>query len=295
MAVSVLILGCGFVGKYLGDLLKSKGVSFAATTTDGREGTTKWRLPGPEEEATAGDIDFHALPEAQSIVITFPLQGRGIAKRLVDGYIEHIRALAKDGTGNTKKPLWVYLGSTRPFKEMPSTYLTPPDMAAGGVRVEAEEYLIQEHDGCVLNLAGLWGGARDPKNWSRFYPDKEKLRKRLADRSLHLVHGADVARAIYAVISQPEAVSGGRWLVSDKRVHDALEIYIGDTRIRGLVQELLKETETQSLVGTTVVDDIELGPSAVSMRIDSSHFWNHVNIEPIYPFVTGRPDPYPGV
>ncbi|KAJ2847441.1 hypothetical protein GGI22_005975, partial [Coemansia erecta] len=216
MVVPVLILGSGFVGEYLTELLTRKGVDFIATTTDGRKGTTQWRLPQPEEDAK---INFHTLPPARSIVITFPVQGKDSAKRLVDGYVKHSRALANN-SAEFAEPYWIYLGSTRPFKGSPSTRLTDPDIAAGGSRVEAEEYLINEHGGCVLNLAGLWGGARDPKNWSRFYPDKEKLRKRLADRSLHLIHGGDVARAIYAAIPHP-AASSGRWLVSDRRVHDA--------------------------------------------------------------------------
>ncbi|KAJ2557751.1 hypothetical protein EV175_001153 [Coemansia sp. RSA 1933] len=282
MAVPVLILGCGFVGRYLADLLANEGIDYVATTTDGRERTIRWRLPKPEEDVS---IEFEALPAARSVVITFPLQGEDSAKQLVDGYTKHHSLAPTDC-------YWIYLGSTRPFKDSPSTYLTNIDIAAGGARVEAEEYLIKEHGGCVLNLAGLWGGARDPHKWSRFYTEKEKLCKRLSDRSLHLVHGADVARAIYVVISQP-ATSGGRWLISDKRVHDVLEIYIRDERIRGFVRELLEEEpEIRRILGSDTIDGIELDASAVTLRIDSSHFWNYFRIEPKYPFVAGMPDPY---
>lgn len=51
--------------------------------------------------------------------------------------------------------------------------------------------------GCVLNLSGLWGGARQPKNWvDRVAATKEQLKEKT---SLHLIHGQDVARAIIAV------------------------------------------------------------------------------------------------
>ncbi|KAJ1996226.1 hypothetical protein GGI25_002216 [Coemansia spiralis] len=286
MAISVLILGQGFVGKYLADLLKARKVDYAATTTDGRASTIKWRLPKPEDNTKAG---FAALPAATAIVITFPLSGQAEAKQLIDGYLEHQRVKLSNAVLNTR---WIYLGSTRPFKQTPSTRYTPPDIAAGGERVEAEEHIIKA-GGHVLNLAGLWGSERIPRNWSRFYPDKEKLRKRLADRSLHLIHGADVARAIYAVMTESE-LPGGRWIVSDRLVHDALQIYIGDERIRKFIQELLVEDDVRHLLGADDIDGIKLGNSAVSLRIDSSHFWKQFNMEPEYPFVVNMSDPYSG-
>ena len=49
----------------------------------------------------------------------------------------------------------------------------------------------------MLNLAGLWGGERQAKNWiGRVAATKEQLKGKT---SLHMVHGEDVARAIIAV------------------------------------------------------------------------------------------------
>ncbi|KAI8320614.1 hypothetical protein GQ54DRAFT_210809 [Martensiomyces pterosporus] len=284
----VLLLGRGFVGEYLCKLLDSHGISdYASTTTDGRNGTIKWSL----SEDNSADADYSALPTAQSVVITFPLKGKQAAKRLVDSYLELHRA----SLGGSFSPRWIYLGSTRPFKAIPSTRFTPADAQSGGPRVEAEEYIIQEQNGYVLNLAGLWGGERAPDKWARFYTDKERLRNRLEDRSLHLIHGADAARAIYALVSYKGAVlPAGRWLISDGRVHDVLQIIIQDERIRGFVAELLEEKPVQELLGADSVGLLGLGESAVTMRIDASHFWSDFGTEPKFPYAVGQPDPFAG-
>ncbi|KAJ2285523.1 hypothetical protein IWW55_007233 [Coemansia sp. RSA 2706] len=83
----------------------------------------------------------------------------------------------------------------------------------------------------------------------------------------------------------------GRWLVSDERVYDTLQNIIGDPRIRRFLVELLQEAEVQELLGVECVDDIRLGASEVTKRIDSSHFWRQFGIQPLYPFVCGQPDP----
>jgi nucleoside-diphosphate-sugar epimerase len=70
----------------------------------------------------------------------------------------------------------------------------------------------------VLNLSGLWGGARDPKHWVlRVAPTKDKL---AAKGSLHMIHGMDVARAVLAVHARVAAAAGQRWLLTDGRVYD---------------------------------------------------------------------------
>ncbi|KAJ2579929.1 hypothetical protein GGH95_002856 [Coemansia sp. RSA 1836] len=284
---SVLVLGQGFVGKYLVELLKARDVDYASTTTTGRDGTIEWRLPEQTDDDT---YDPPMPPAAESVVVTFPLKGEAEARRLIAGYLQHHRKVH----GSAYTPFWVYLGSTRPFKDTPSTRHTKPDMAAGGSRVEAEEYIISVHGGCVLNLAGLWGGERVPEKWARFYSDKEQLRGRLKDRSLHLIHGADVARAIYVIVEHKDKASlfAGRWLVSDERVYDALQIFAGAEHVRSFLEDLLGEHGVREMLGADKIDDIEMGASAVTTRIDSSHFWSQLQLKPKYIYAVGQPDPY---
>jgi hypothetical protein len=64
--------------------------------------------------------------------------------------------------------------------------------------------------GTVLNLSGLWGGARQPKHWlDRVADTKEKLASK---QSLHMVHGLDVARSIIAVHERFHKTVSQRWV-----------------------------------------------------------------------------------
>jgi hypothetical protein len=77
--------------------------------------------------------------------------------------------------------------------------------------------------GCVLNLSGLWGGARQPKNWiDRVAATKEQLKEKT---SLHMVHGHDVARAIIAV-HQNFAVAAGERFVSFSLIYGFYSLLI---------------------------------------------------------------------
>ncbi|KAJ2077764.1 hypothetical protein H4R24_004925 [Coemansia sp. RSA 988] len=289
LPLQVLVLGRGFVGKYLTDLLEEKGINYASTTTDGRDGTIKWQYLSAEDGT---DTQTSALPLAKSVVVTFPLLGSTVTRNLIENYTRRNRHGIADS--NNAAPRWIYLGSTRPFKESPSDRYTTPEVTAGGARLEAEECVINYFGGCVLNLAGLWGGERVPSRWGRFYTTKEKLRSRLEDRSLHLLHGADAARAICAVAmsnSTPTSLSG-RWLVSDTRVYDILQSITLDNRVCGFLSTLLEDENVRTLLKASTVDQVVTGESAVTKRIDSSHFWNDFNTEPKYFYARDKPDPY---
>ncbi|KAJ1951356.1 hypothetical protein FBU59_000205 [Linderina macrospora] len=288
---AILLIGKGFLGTYINDLFVKEGVDFVATTRDGRDGTVQWGFP-EEFEKLDEPIDFSALPAAQTVVITFPLKGEEFAETLVDGYLKQHSSL--EGF----KPNWIYIGSTRGFKEIPSTRFTVSDVAAGGVRVEAEEFFIAKHNAQVLNLAGLWGGKRAPRNWGRFFTDKKLLRTRLSlrERSLHLTHCTDAARVVLAVARQNSDghLPAGRWLVSDGNVYDMLEELLADPVIRGLVEELIQEPEVQAMVGATEVDQIKLGDSVVTMRINPAHTWEQFGLQPKFPYVLHSDDPFQG-
>lgn len=76
-------------------------------------------------------------------------------------------------------------------------------------RAIAEDELISL-GGCVMNLSGLWGGARQTKNWlDRVASTKEQLK---AKTSLHMIHGLDVARSILAVHQNFSKAAGQRWV-----------------------------------------------------------------------------------
>jgi len=62
----------------------------------------------------------------------------------------------------------------------------------------------------VLNLSGLWGGERHPRHWiDRVAATKEQLKSK---KSLHMIHGVDVARAIFAVHHHIQQALGQRYV-----------------------------------------------------------------------------------
>ena len=92
-------------------------------------------------------------------------------------------------------------------------------------RAIAEDELLGL-DGCVLNLAGLWGGERQPKNWvSRVAKTKEDVKSK---KSLHMIHGQDVARGILAVMEKwDDGGKGERWMLTDGFVYDWWALFAG--------------------------------------------------------------------
>lgn len=95
------------------------------------------------------------------------------------------------------------------FSRFPNILLISEQYDTSNARAEAEDELISM-GGSVLNLSGLWGGARHPKNWiDRVATTKEQLASKT---SLHLIHGLDVARSIIAVHQNFAKAKGQRWV-----------------------------------------------------------------------------------
>ncbi|KAF7967973.1 hypothetical protein HWV62_32443 [Athelia sp. TMB] len=249
--VDILILGAGWTSTFLIPLCASTHVSHAATSRAGRAGT----LPFTFDPHAPPDPALYArLPRAETVVITFPITVPGASARLVEAY----RA-GHEGAGR-----FVQLGTTGIWagKDDPSPRWvdrhTPPD--ADNPRAAAEAELLALRDTAVLNLAGLWGGARSIRRYvGRVAPTKDALRNkvlppspvlpipptpysphplpyspalhqtpntkpptltRTRQGSLHMIHGSDVARALLAVHAAFARAAGQRFVLSDARVYD---------------------------------------------------------------------------
>lgn len=215
LQLDYLILGAGWTSTLLVPLLKSKGLSYASTSTTGRDDTIEWKYDPDQSDPKYFDV----LPSARNVVIVFPLTDKGSSKRLTSSYIAthprlegKVRFMQLGSSGIYQipdQPLWI---------DRHSRYDTSKPRAI------AEDELLTL-GGCVLNLSGLWGGQRHPRNWV----DKVGKTKDLVQSktSLHLVHGDDVAIAIVAVFEhwdkgEKEArdCAGQRWLVTDGFVYD---------------------------------------------------------------------------
>ena len=200
--VELLILGAGWTSTFLIPLLEADSVSFAATTTTGHDGTTKFVF-----DPSSNDLGpYKALPTARTVLITFPLKGAGQSKHLVELYKQtHPHA----GSTQASQPRFLQLGSTGIFQISDQTLWVTRHSSydRSNDRAVAEDEL-RDLGGCVLNLAGLWGGARQPRNFlKRVAPTKEALKGK---KSLHMVHGQDVARAILGM--HRSFTPGERWV-----------------------------------------------------------------------------------
>lgn len=201
--VDVLILGAGWTSTFLIPLLKRKDISYAATTTDGRDGTYKFKF---EYNSTADDKheQYARLPAAKTIIITFPLKGKDQSTHLVSSYITN-------HPPDTNSYHFIQLGSSGIFSiEDQDTWVTRHSRYdKSNARAIAEDELLTL-GGCVLNLSGLWGGARQPKNWiDRVAATKGQLKGKA---SLHMIHGEDVARGIVAVHQNFEHAKAQRFV-----------------------------------------------------------------------------------
>lgn len=290
-ALNILILGAGWTAGFLIPLLRDRDISFAATTSDGRHvassPTLKWRFDpmAPDPEQTKA---FTLLPRARHVLITFPLKGKRQSKLLTEAY-----ARTHGGSGDFR---FIQLGSTgiwqsdagqRPWLDRHSPYKTDDQRAV------AEDELLGL-GGCVLNLAGLWGGERDIKHWvDRVATTKDAVRDKT---SVHMVHGTDVARVIAEVIqTEKTAREGGgedggwdnvgkgqRWMVTDGFVYDWWSLFASWSDIGEDGSEPIKQAKwVFELMSEDGVRALPRSMEALGRCYDSRELWQTLRITPL--------------
>lgn len=203
--VDILILGAGWTSTFLIPLLQKQNISFAATSTTGRDGTISFTFQPDSTDLTP----YTSLPEATTILITFPLKGPSQSRTLVHNYTT---------THHRSDPHWIQLGSTGIYTAPGWTDHTSPYDTSNQRAIAEDELLATTPYATVLNLAGLYGGSRVPRAWvnrvAKSLPDAK------AKGALHLIHGEDVARLVLGVHEKFDAVKGRRWVCTDLRVLD---------------------------------------------------------------------------
>lgn len=106
MFVELLILGAGWTSSFLIPLLEQEQKSFLATSRSGRAGTIPFEFD-PQSDDLA---PFESLPDAQTILITFPLTEG--AEKLVNQYQ---KSRKRDIETETH---WIQLGTTGMWKQV---------------------------------------------------------------------------------------------------------------------------------------------------------------------------------
>ncbi|KAH0612845.1 uncharacterized protein H6S33_009225 [Morchella sextelata] len=199
--VDILLFGSGWISTFLAPLLTQLSLTHALTSRSGSPST----IPFTFDPTSTDPTPFTHLPPATTVLIIFPLRGAEATKTLVSLYTQ---------THPNTSPNFIQLGSTGIWTAPGRTTRHSP-YDTTNARAIAEDALLAL-GGAVLNLAGLWGGERDPRNWvGRVAATKEMLRVK---ESLHVVHGVDVAWAVVSLLRR--FTPGERWIVSDMRVYD---------------------------------------------------------------------------
>lgn len=274
-SVSILILGAGWTSQFLIPQLKTSHITYAATTRDGREST----IPFTFDPSSHDTKPYDRLPSAETVLVTFPLTGEGQSKQ--------ITSLYRKVHGHTNN--WIQLGSSGIFTA-PHWNDHNSSYNKESPRAIAEDELL-ELGGCVLNLAGLYGGERNPRKWvTRVAKSKEEVK---AKKALHLIHGEDVGRAIIAV--HEKFSKGKRWLLTDLRVYDWWDL-IQDwgADVKNAMAEAEGEKAAQELhypewVGELMVEGnvrcLPRSAESLGRVLDSVAFWKAMGVWPCQ----GRP------
>ena len=177
---------------------------------------------------------------------------------------------------------WIQLGSTGIFKgEGWSDEGSEYERENGRAVAEDELLALWGGRACVLDLAGLYGGERQPRGWvGRVARTKEEVRGK---GGVHLIHGRDVARGIVLVLGGFEGVGGRRWIVCDLRVYDWWELILSWGR-EGR-ESVVGEGEGEGLQYEKWVLELmeEEGPRALprdgerlGRKLDGRGFWKAV-------------------
>ncbi|KAH7027379.1 uncharacterized protein B0I36DRAFT_364589 [Microdochium trichocladiopsis] len=283
--VDLLVLGAGWTSTFLLPLLKSEGIKHAATTTTGHDGTIAFKFD-PE---SSDPRPFSKLSNATTILITFPLKGKGPSERLVKLYLDTRKDDGAAQSGTRTRPQFIQLGVTSvwpapTWQDSSSPYDTENPRAIA----EDELMAIPEIDAAVLSLAGLYGAQRQPRNWvDRVIKSKEDLR---AKGALHVIHGEDVSRAVVAL--HRNFTKSQRWLLCDMHVYDWWDLVqdwaVADVAPARAAELSAEQVETQRVrlkwVGELMVEEgvraLPRDASAVGRALDGRAFWNKMGIWP---------------
>ncbi|KAK8101036.1 uncharacterized protein PG998_007558 [Apiospora kogelbergensis] len=282
--VELLVLGAGWTSTFLLPILEKQGIQYAATTTDGRDGTIPFRFDPESDDAG----QFKRLPSATTVLITFPLKNKGPARRLTKLYAD-----THPQDQGSKKTHFIQLGVTSIWKCTSGWQSESSPYDKSDVRAIAEDELMEVAGGAVLDLAGLYGGSRQPRHWvDRVVQTKADLKGKGA---VHLIHGQDVARAIVAL--HKNFTPGQRWLLCDMHIYDWWDL-IEDWAISALreakedptsasasEQEVAKQSRLLTWVGELMQEEgVKALPrdSALLGRVlDGRAFWKAMGIMPI--------------
>ncbi|MBW0462308.1 hypothetical protein O181_002023 [Austropuccinia psidii MF-1] len=310
-SVDLLILGAGWTSSFLIPYLIShhKDWRYQSTTRSGGGPYNSIRF---EFDPTKPDdlSQFATLPNAKTILISFPIKDSGASELLLKNY-----SLSRASTFSSKDTIInvIQLGSSGIFDGGPTLSANPQeglgnfkakaiwidrhsDYNIKNPRAQSEDELLKLNktligptqlifQTTVLNLSGLWGGQRHIRNFVSkvIAPTKQVLRSK---NSIHMIHGLDVSRAIVAVIKRFSSAAGQRWIVTDQRVYDWWDLASawGETGTEHRDSQTTIGPQAQwvnELMTESNLKALPRPPEVLGRALDSQEFWTTFGLTPV--------------
>lgn len=194
---SVLIIGCGWVGKKLGQYLGSKGYKVYGTTRSDKNfsdiklnNITPIKLQLPFDK-----IQNIELPKVDSVVISIS-PGRGENRNEYPVIIRQLAKLWKDS--NTQVIMYSSTGVYGNKEGLITENHASPEANSNNIICAAEGELSQIlDDRVILRLAGLYGEDRHP---AKYLAGRKNIKD--GDAPVNLVHREDVIQVTELLIKE---------------------------------------------------------------------------------------------
>lgn len=192
---SVLIVGCGWVGKKLGQYLSDNGYKVYGTTRSKQNfsGIKEYNITPVKLQLPIVKIQNIELPKVDSVVISIS-PGRGENRNTYPDIIRQLGELWKET--NTQVIMYSSTGVYGNAKGLINENHTKPDPKNGNVICAAEGELCKAlSNAVILRLAGLYGEDRHPV---KYLAGRENVKN--GEAPVNLVHREDVIQVTQLMI-----------------------------------------------------------------------------------------------
>src|SRR5437868_5777197 len=216
-----LVIGCGFVGEIVADLLFQSGWDVYATCRTEQTTRQFTHKPYPVEACDVmQSTSLQPLSDLQLDAIFFCASSRG-------GNAESYRALYLQGSYNIFKILHpkkiLFTSSTSLYAQEEGELVdeqspTEPKHSSGKILLEAESVILGS-GGTVARLAGIYGPTRSVL-MRKFLTGEARLEGD-GQRWINQIHREDAARALVCLLNAPVGI----YNVCDNRPAMQCEIY----------------------------------------------------------------------
>ena len=209
----ILIIGCGYVGKPLGELLARQGHTVCGLRrSDSEDSELRSHNIEPIHADIADFADLQKLSPAYDVVINLVSSSKGGVDDYRQVYLDGTRNILRWLQGVTPGFRYFYTSSTSVYAQSDGSWVTEdsptqPDSPTSQILIETERELLaaraeQHFPGVILRVSGIYGPGRGHL-FKQFLRGEATLRD--DGRSwINMIHVTDLAAAIAHLLSLPD-------------------------------------------------------------------------------------------